>query len=379
MIRIATAVYTSRRNLKSVANQPLDYVVVEAPTSRPSSPPIQSLPITEILQPQEHITERQSGHVHLSSRETPTFASRGLDIPAIYGGSAQTESPFNNPQSQTQDDPQSARITTPNVIGVSHSESIAILRAKERPFFVAILRQSLYPITISLSGCLQIIADLTLIDPNNYNSTFGYVSNVATSIQGFLFFLVFMFDPAMIQTRKQWRKYWIWRYYIEFYYGLGMPQEGRNFGDRFMEKCRSLNQYGNETKFDELTKPPSYSWTLQDLNTVTPDFQTTHPLANPFPNTTLNTAPGIAFSPQSYGASSSGGRRGSSRRVLNSDGHGVGYLSTSLSKTREGGGLYLNPSPGSTSNNGEGSSPVESISMGEKLSNNNNSNDTNNK
>ncbi|KAF9357045.1 hypothetical protein BGX26_004341 [Mortierella sp. AD094] len=277
-----------------------------------------------------------------------------------------------------QDAPQPAHITTPIMTRGSHPESVAILRAKERPFFVAILRQSLYPITISVSGCIQIIADLTIVDADDYDSAFGYVANVATSIQGFLFFMVFMFDPALMQTRKHWRKYWIWKYYIEFYYGLGMPQEGRDFGERFMETCSGLNQYGNETKFDELTKPPSYSWTLQDHSLATPDFQTTHPLANIVSNTTLSTVASVILSSRSYEASSGSGRRASSSRVLDSEGHGVGCLSAPPSTTRESYGSYTNPSPGPTSNKGKGHSPIEPISMAEKLGNNY-SNDTNNK
>ncbi|KAF9202238.1 hypothetical protein BGZ49_007579 [Haplosporangium sp. Z 27] len=280
MYKIASAVIASRRDLKSVANQPLNYVTIQLPPPQFTSRS-QSFSHIERLSSQDYIT---------------TLASLGVDVSSDSNEGTPTSDRF---QSAAQSVPQSANNTSSNLARVGPLEKIAILRAKERPFFIAILRQSLYPIAISVSGCLQIIADLTIVNGSDFSSTFGYVANVATSIQGFLFFLVFMFDPAMIQIRQQWRKYWIWKYYIEFYYGLGMPQEGRAFEDRFMEMCSSLNQYGNESKFDQLTKPPPYSWLLQHDNIMMPDFQTTHPLANVMSNSTLTTGMGAVIHSES--------------------------------------------------------------------------------
>ncbi|KAG0046058.1 hypothetical protein BGZ83_008745 [Gryganskiella cystojenkinii] len=156
----------------------------------------------------------------------------------------------------------------------------AVLRANERPFYLAILRQALYPISISISGCLQTIVDLTLNDTSSYMSALDYAANIGTSIQGFLFFLVFLFDPAVVQTRRSFRKYMIWKYYIEFYYSLGLPHEGRAFEDQFLQKCKeNLNQIKNISQFDLLTRPPPYSWSIQYDDLAMPsDFQTSYPL-----------------------------------------------------------------------------------------------------
>ncbi|CAO3573513.1 unnamed protein product [Mortierella alpina] len=160
-----------------------------------------------------------------------------------------------------------------------------IIRINERTLLIAILRQALYPISISVSGCIQIIVDLTVMTRIDYLQTLDYVANIATSIQGFLFFLVFMFDPAVVYTRRQWRKYLVWKYYIEFYYSLGMPQEGRVFQDQFMQRCQhTLVRSGStrdEANYDVFLKQPSYSWSLQYDNLAMPsEFQTAYPLIN---------------------------------------------------------------------------------------------------
>ncbi|KAF9936531.1 hypothetical protein BGZ67_002254 [Mortierella alpina] len=158
-----------------------------------------------------------------------------------------------------------------------------IIRINERTLLIAILRQALYPISISVSGCIQIIVDLTVMTRVDYLETLDYLANIATSIQGFLFFLVFMFDPAVVYTRRQWRKYLVWKYYIEFYYSLGMPQEGREFHDQFLQQCQhTMIRSGSskdEANYDVFLKQPSYSWSLHDDNLAMPsEFQTAYPL-----------------------------------------------------------------------------------------------------
>ncbi|KAF9286463.1 hypothetical protein BGZ68_002887 [Mortierella alpina] len=160
-----------------------------------------------------------------------------------------------------------------------------IIRINERTLLIAILRQALYPISISVSGCIQVIVDLTVMTRSDYLETLDYVANIATSIQGFLFFLVFMFDPAVVYTRRQWRKYLVWKYYIEFYYSLGMPHEGREFQDQFMQQCQhTMTRSGSskdEANYDVFLKQPSYSWSLQYDNLAMPsEFQTSYPLSN---------------------------------------------------------------------------------------------------
>ncbi|KAG0281893.1 hypothetical protein BGZ95_007951 [Linnemannia exigua] len=173
-----------------------------------------------------------------------------------------------------------SRSTSPNVPRTTLPGQEGSLGQKERSFVVAILRQALYPISISVSGCVQIFVDLTIPTVWDQDNELGYAANVATSIQGLLFFLVFFFDPAVVQTRREWRKYMVWRYYIEFYYSLEMPHEGREFETRFMKQCQELDPGKNQAKFDQLTRPPSYSWSLQyDSLAMPTDFQTTYPLS----------------------------------------------------------------------------------------------------
>ncbi|KAK3838659.1 MAG: hypothetical protein JOS17DRAFT_301755 [Linnemannia elongata] len=183
-----------------------------------------------------------------------------------------------------------SRSTSPNVPRSSFpSQEVGTLGRKERSFVVAILRQALYPISISVSGCIQIFVDLTIPKVWNQDDEFSYAANVATSIQGFLFFLVFLFDPAVIQTRQEWRKYMIWRYYIEFYYSLEMPHEGREFETRFMQQCQQLNPVKDQVKLDQLTRPPCYSWSLQyDSLAMPTDFQTSYPLSAAINATPIN-------------------------------------------------------------------------------------------
>ncbi|KAF9946868.1 hypothetical protein BGZ65_009325, partial [Modicella reniformis] len=189
-------------------------------------------------------------------------------------------STFHNEGIQTRENQQptgTTRLNNEQQTFIRNTTSIP--RTNERLFLLAIFRQALYPISISVTGGIQIAVDVTLSDFMAYNGTLDYVANIATSIQGFLFFLVFMFDPAVMQMHRHWRKYMIWKYYVEFYYSLEMPREGRDFEDRFMERCQTLNQPGSEVKFDLLTKPPPYSWSLQYDDLAMPsDFQTTYPL-----------------------------------------------------------------------------------------------------
>ncbi|KAG0372872.1 hypothetical protein BGX24_012469 [Mortierella sp. AD032] len=183
------------------------------------------------------------------------------------------------------------RSTSPNIPRTSFPGQEGSLGRKEKSFVVAILRQALYPISISVSGCVQIFVDLTIPTIWNQDDELGYAANVATSIQGFLFFLVFFFDPAVVQTRREWRKYMVWRYYIEFYYSLEMPHEGREFETRFMQQCQELDPVKNQAKFDQLTHPPSYSWSLQyDSLAMPTDFQTTYPLSAAINSTPLHGA-----------------------------------------------------------------------------------------
>ncbi|KAF9299455.1 hypothetical protein BGZ88_007917 [Linnemannia elongata] len=174
-----------------------------------------------------------------------------------------------------------SQFTSPNVPRSSFpAQEVGTLRRKERSFVVAILRQALYPISISVSGCIQIFVDLTIPKVWNQDDEFSYAANVATSIQGFLFFLVFLFDPAVIQTRQEWRKYMVWRFYTEFYYSLEMPHEGREFETRFMQQCQQLDPVKDQAKLDQLTRPPPYSWSLQyDSLAMPTDFQTSYPLS----------------------------------------------------------------------------------------------------
>ncbi|KAG0027082.1 hypothetical protein BGZ82_009161 [Podila clonocystis] len=158
-------------------------------------------------------------------------------------------------------------------IPFSSIESGEDLRARERPFVVAILRQALYPVSISLSGCVQIFVDLTLSSGAPKEIDLGYAANLITSIQGFLFFVVFLFDPAVVKTRRHWRKYMVWKYYVEFYFSMGMLQEGNDFEVKFMEHCRQIST--RQPVVSWLMKPPSYSWSNQyDYDAMAPEFLT---------------------------------------------------------------------------------------------------------
>lgn len=163
---------------------------------------------------------------------------------------------------------------TPAVdVPFSSIESGEALRARERPFVIAIFRQALYPISISLSGCVQIFVDLTMNSGAAGEVTLGYAANFITSIQGFLFFVVFFFDPAVVKTRRHWRKYMVWKYYVEFYFSMGMLQEGNDFEVKFMEHCQKIST--REHVVSWLMKPPSYSWSNQyDYDAMAPEFLT---------------------------------------------------------------------------------------------------------
>ncbi|KAF9932687.1 hypothetical protein FBU30_007529 [Linnemannia zychae] len=61
---------------------------------------------------------------------------------------------------------------------------------------------------------------------------------------------------------------------------LDMPQEGQVFETQFMQKCQELDPTKNQAKYDQLTRPPSYSWSLQyDCLAMPTDFQTSYPLS----------------------------------------------------------------------------------------------------
>lgn len=156
---------------------------------------------------------------------------------------------------------------------LSSIESDEAIRARERPFLIAILRQALYPVSISLSGCVQIFVDLTLPTGASKENALSYAANFITSIQGFLFFAVFFYDPAVVKTRRHWRKYMVWKYYVEFYFSMGMLQEGNDFEVKFMEHCQKLSK--RESVVSWLMKPPSYSWSSQyDYDAMAPEFLT---------------------------------------------------------------------------------------------------------
>lgn len=158
-------------------------------------------------------------------------------------------------------------------VQLSSMESGEALRARERPFLIAILRQALYPVSISLSGCVQIFVDLTMPSGAAQEVALSYAASFITSIQGFLFFAVFVFDPAVVQTRRHWRKYLVWKYYVEFYFSMGMLQEGNDFEVKFMEHCQQLSK--RKPVVSWLMKPPSYSWSNQyDYDAMAPEFLT---------------------------------------------------------------------------------------------------------
>ncbi|KAI8602790.1 hypothetical protein EDD21DRAFT_370889 [Dissophora ornata] len=308
MLKIAIAVMHSRSDLKQVANQTMGCVTVETPPTQTTSTFGRLRTMSQSIQQkttslfsagsrrrgstgsqregyQSSLTEAYQGREREVSDVTTAstaaqhdvfMTSFGLSPPTAHGGNGEGSAPSSSTRTQ-------ACNALPNVTGGLKMgiESVSVLHAKERPFLLAILRQALYPITISISGFIQVIVDLTLAALTSYGDSLSYAATVATSIQGFLFFLVFLFDPAVVQTRQQWRKYMVWKYYVEFYYSLGMPHEGRDFEDKFMEKCQSLNRAGKESKFDQLTRPPSYSWSLQYDDLAMPlDFQTAYPLTS---------------------------------------------------------------------------------------------------
>ncbi|KAF9570723.1 hypothetical protein EC968_001454 [Mortierella alpina] len=241
-----------------------------------------------------HAVSQHRGQQGIGSNNSPVPSTARSENNATFHGQ-NSSAPRNESILSTscRDDDASSRVAS-NTASTRDPQTSAqnpsatennIIRINERTLLVAILRQALYPISISVSGCIQIIVDLTVMTREDYLETLDYVANVATSIQGFLFFLVFMFDPAVVYTRRQWRKYMVWKYYIEFYYSLGMPQEGREFQDQFMQQCeRTMIRSGSskdEANYDVFLKQPSYSWSLQYDNLAMPsEFQTSYPLIN---------------------------------------------------------------------------------------------------
>ncbi|KAG0234772.1 hypothetical protein BGW42_006235 [Actinomortierella wolfii] len=167
--------------------------------------------------------------------------------------------------------PDHVQIEVPQVLtAAQHSPSLARLnrvemvanltqrREEESSFLFAILRQALYPISITASGCIQIFVDLTLNDETPKRSTFETAATVVTNLQGFLFFLVFLFDPAVAQWRRMWREYVVWKWYIEYYFSLGMPQEGKDFEDRFLANCQE--HLDEDPTLARFLRPPAYAW-----------------------------------------------------------------------------------------------------------------------
>ncbi|KAI8356873.1 hypothetical protein B0O80DRAFT_446009 [Mortierella sp. GBAus27b] len=291
--KIAVAVTHSRSDLKQVANQSLNSLSGDLTTRSTTSPTVverlRSLgrriqgktASTHSSDIQHKRNDNQQDNLHMSTGSEDT-------APGLLSDDTANSRPGDNYSptrvhlhSGTTGSFSNGRDTSSSQRTSSHSS--------ERAFMLAIFRQAFYPISISISGCVQIIVDVTLVNAWDYEGSLDYAANIVTSVQGFLFFLVFMFDPAVVQTRRYWRKYLIWKYYIEFYYSFGMPHEGREFEDRFMEKCQALNRPGNEAQFDLLAKPPPYSWSLQYDDLAMPsDFQTAYPLAAM--SSTLNTS-----------------------------------------------------------------------------------------
>ncbi|KAG0356004.1 hypothetical protein BGZ54_000885 [Gamsiella multidivaricata] len=308
----------SQADLKRVANQTLEYVTVESPPTQSTSAMERLRTIRQNIQnrsasvfssgsrqrgsagshhtehqesageqEQTHENENQAGsmdgHPVVGPGLFTTMVSLGLDSPTLRSEGivaarpsvdlARAEGEAGLAQSGSTNTSWPPKLSTRTASGLP--------RMQDRLFLVAILRQSLYPISISVCGCIQVIVDLTLVNSTDYSNSLNHAANVATSVQGFLFFLVFMFDPAVVQTRRHWKKYMVWKYYIEFFYSLAMPHEGRDFEERFIEKCQVLNRIGKEAKFDQLTKAPPYSWSLQYDDLAMPlDFQTSYPLSN---------------------------------------------------------------------------------------------------
>ncbi|KAI1307879.1 hypothetical protein EDD11_004381 [Mortierella claussenii] len=377
MVRIALTVWHSQSDLKMVANQSLDYVTVNDIPPAPSSSTIDRLrsmshsihsktvsllslgsrrrESTRSQQEREdQLQTTDQGYSttndgqnhdgdqrpHRPAEHRTSRASFGLDSPSLRSQGISTAAHAATVIDMGTDT-QGPAPTTGTTPRNGTRGGTAVLRAKERPFLVAILRQALYPISISVSGCIQIIVDLTLDGSQDYESALDYFANAATSVQGFLFFLVFIFDPAVVQTRRYWRKYLVWKYYVEFYYSLGMPHEGREFQDQFFEKCQVLNRYGNETRFDQLTRTPPYSWSLQYDDLAMPsDFQTTYPLAQVASHVSENSEPDTRIrrpaAAHVHLTPPRDDRASSSRAIDAADGDGAGvgvFVPTSLPGT----------------------------------------------
>ncbi|GJJ68660.1 hypothetical protein EMPS_01006 [Entomortierella parvispora] len=272
----------------------------------------------ELTQPEQEMPLAAPSAAHINRMaslglDSPTLRSEGILAAAVDNASATGIAMPDQTQSLEATRTRSPmQLVPPN----NHFDSggpTPILRSKERPFLLAILRQALYPISISVSGCIQTIVDLTLTTESPNVDAIDYAANIGTSIQGFLFFLVFMFDPAVVQTRQNYRKYLIWKYYVEFYYSLGMPHEGRSFEDAFLQKCRdNLDKPQNVAQFDQLTRPPPYSWSIQYDDLAMPsDFQTAYPLTD-----SRGRSPSGRTSATAEGRRGSAeGRRGSGPRV----------------------------------------------------------------
>ncbi|KAF9146808.1 hypothetical protein BGX30_007726 [Mortierella sp. GBA39] len=291
MVKITLSVTHSRSNLKQVVNQAtLESIMADSPPLRSSSSTFERLrSMSYSIQSRTASISAENRQEHQQRQPITNFHPNleGVVLPSPAELAA-----IASPPQSTNLSSQGPLLDTPEHHGSQPrfpAQEVGALRRKERSFVVAIFRQALYPISISVSGCIQIFVDLTIPNDWDLNDEFSYAANVATSIQGFLFFLVFMFDPAVIQTRQEWRKYMVWRYYTEFYYSLGMPHEGREFETRFMQQCQQLDPVKDQVKLDQLTRPPSYSWSLQyDCLAMPTDFQTSYPLSAAINATPIN-------------------------------------------------------------------------------------------
>ncbi|KAF9404682.1 hypothetical protein BGZ94_004010, partial [Podila epigama] len=220
--------------------------------------------------PDNALSSRRASSTFKSKVNLAYIVSLGLDSPTLRNEGILADVLPTSTSIQQQP-------TIPEV-PLEHIDSGAACRARERPFLIAILRQALYPVSISLSGCVQIFVDLMLPSGSERAVTLGYAATVITSIQGLLFFLVFFFDPAVVKTRRHWRKYMVWKYYVEFYFSLGMLQEGNDFEVAFMENCQK--QPKRSPVVEWLMKPPSYSWSSQyDYDAMAPEFLTGPPMS----------------------------------------------------------------------------------------------------
>ncbi|KAF9159433.1 hypothetical protein DFQ26_006529 [Actinomortierella ambigua] len=205
---------------------------------------------------------------------TPEFIT-GLPagLAAQYEGTNHDDNADTNTSTTTTTGVRSLSAISPRQNALDMAAALAQRREAEYWFLFAILRQALYPITITASGCIQIFVDLTLNDETAKRSTFETAATVATSIQGFLFFFVFLFDPAVAQWRRMWKEYAVWKWYVEFYFSLGMPQEGKDFEDQFLANCHE--HLDKDPSLARFLRPPAYAWSCSYQRYLATNQQTT--------------------------------------------------------------------------------------------------------